>query len=343
MKGGAGQRIESLSGDIDRLLLASFLACGAEFLSGGDLSASVNVSRTTVWKRIEALREHGFVFESVPSRGYRLISIPDFLHPAAVAAGMSTRRLGGMMVTFTETGSTNAVASRLGEEGAAEGTIVLAESQVQGKGRLGRIWISPAGANLYCSVLLRPPILPSNAPQLTFVSAVAVVRAIKCCSALTPVIKWPNDILINGNKVAGLLNEMTAETDRVATVVLGIGVNLNMAREQFPDDLRHPASSLFLESGIRVDRIAFTRNLLEALDELYDCYLAGGYPAIRDEWLSYCGVIGKRVCVSDTSTSERVGVARGIDESGALLLELPDGAVERIFAGDVRLSNASGH
>ena len=343
MKSGAGQRIESLSGDIDRLLLTSFMSRGSEFLSGADLSATVNVSRTTIWKRIEALREHGFVFESVPSRGYRLVSVPDFLHPAAVAAGMSTRRLGGVMLTFTETGSTNAVAARLGEEGAAEGTVVLAESQAQGKGRLGRIWTSPAGANLYCSVLLRPPILPSNAPQLTFLSVVAVVRAIRCCSTLTPVIKWPNDILINGAKVAGLLNEMTAETDRVATVVLGIGVNLNMTREQFPSDLRHPASSLFLESGIRVDRITFTRSLLEALDELYDRYLAGGYPEIRDEWLTNCGVIGKQVCVSDSATSERAGLAKGIDESGALLLELPDGTVERVFAGDVRLLHASRH
>jgi BirA family biotin operon repressor/biotin-[acetyl-CoA-carboxylase] ligase len=343
VKGGAGQRVESLSGDIDRLLLASFLGCSTGFLSGADLSDAVNVSRTTVWKRIETLREYGFVFESVPSRGYRLVDIPDFLHPAAIAAGMSTRRLGRVMVTYPETGSTNAVASRLGEEGAAEGTVVLAESQAQGKGRLGRIWTSPPGVNLYCSVLLRPPIPPSNAPQLTFLSAVAVVRAINNCSVLAPVIKWPNDILINGAKVAGLLNEMTAETDRVSTLVLGIGVNLNMTREQFPDDLRHPASSLLLESGIRVDRIAFTRNLLEALDELYDCYLAGGYPEIRDEWLSYCGVIGKQVFISDTATLERAGVARGIDENGALLLELPDGTVERIYAGDVRLVDASGH
>jgi BirA family biotin operon repressor/biotin-[acetyl-CoA-carboxylase] ligase len=343
VKDGSGQRVESLFGDIDRLLLASFLARGSEFLSGTDLSDTLNVSRTTVWKRIETLREHGFVFESVPSRGYRLVTIPDFLHPAAIAAGMSTKRLGRVMVTYPEAGSTNAVASRLGEEGAAEGAVVLAESQVQGKGRLGRIWTSPPGVNLYCSVLLRPPIPPSNAPQLTFLSAVAVVRAIKNCSALAPVIKWPNDILVNGNKVAGLLNEMTAETDRVAIVLLGIGVNLNMTREQFPDDLRHPASSLFLESGTKVDRIAFTQNLLEALDELYDRYLAGGYPEIRDEWLSFCGVIGKHVAVSDTATPERAGVATGIDESGALLLELSDGTVERIYAGDVRLVDASGH
>jgi len=337
VKGGTGQRIESHSGDIDRLLLAAFLAHSSDFLSGEELSTALHVSRTTVWKRIGLLKEHGFTFESAPSRGYRLVGSPDFLHPAAVAAGMSTRRLGGAIVTLAETGSTNAVAARLGEEGAAEGMVVLAESQLKGKGRLGRTWTSPHGVNLYCSVLLRPRIPPSSAPQLTLLSAVAVARAIINCTRLTPVIKWPNDILVNGNKVAGLLNEMTAETDRVATVVLGIGVNLNMLRDQFPEELRHPASSLLLEGGAQVDRVHFTRSLLESLDGLYDRYLSGGYPEIREEWISWCGIIDRRVRVSDSATPEREGVARGIDESGALLLQLNDGAIERVLAGDVQL------
>jgi BirA family biotin operon repressor/biotin-[acetyl-CoA-carboxylase] ligase len=241
------------------------------------------------------------------------------------------------MVTFTETGSTNAVAARLGEEGAAEGTVVLAESQSLGKGRLGRVWTSPPGVNLYSSLLLRPPIIPVDAPQLTFLSAVAVARTIRACTLLTPVIKWPNDILVNGNKVAGLLNEMTAETDRVTTVVLGVGINLNMAREQFPAELRHPASSLFLEGGERVDRITFTRSLLEELDGLYDRYLSGGYGAIREEWLSLCGVIERRVRVDDGGAAPREGVALGIDESGALLLRRDDGRVEPVCSGDVTL------
>ena len=337
MKAGAGQRLESLSGDIDRLLLASFLNSGGEFLSGEDLSATAGVSRTTVWKRIESLREHGFLFQSVPSRGYRLLSLPDFLHPAAGAAGMTTKRLGGTLVTYRETGSTNAAIARLGEEGAAEGTVVLAESQFQGKGRMGRVWASPPGVNLYASVLLRPPIIPLDAPQLTFLSVVAVARTISSCTPLTPVIKWPNDILINGRKVAGLLNEMTAETDRVATVVLGFGVNLNMTQEQFPAELRHPAGSLFLESGELIDRIALTRRLLEELDELYGKYLNGGYGAIREEWISLCGVINRRVRIEDGSALSREGVAVGIDENGALLLQRDDGRVESVYTGDVSL------
>ncbi len=335
MKGG--QRIESHAGDRDRLLLASFFESGAQFLSGADLSATTAVSRTTVWKRIEALREHGFVFESIPSRGYRLEKLPDFLHPAAIAAGMTTKRVGAVLHTYTEIGSTNTAIARMGEEGEAEGAVVLAESQFQGKGRMGRVWASPPGVNLYCSVLLRPPISPFDAPQLTFVSAVAVARAISATTSLTPVIKWPNDILVNGRKVAGLLNEMTAETDRVATLVLGFGVNLNMTPEQFPDDLRYPASSLLLEGGKQIDRINFARRLLEELDALYDGYLGGGYPAIREEWLSLCGVINRRVLVSDGGAPSREGVAVGIEENGALLLRRDDGRIEAIYTGDVSL------
>ncbi len=342
MKGGGVQRIESHAGDIDRLLLASFLSCGEEFLSGEDLSAAALVSRTSVWKRIEALRDHGFIFESVPSRGYRLVNLPDFLHPAAIAAGMITERVGGTLVTHREIGSTNTAMARLAEAGAEEGTVLLAESQSQGKGRLGRVWASPGGVNLYCSVLLRPPISPFDAPQLTLLSAVAVARTITACSTLVPVIKWPNDILVNGRKVAGLLNEMTAETDRVATVVLGFGVNLNMASEQFPPELRYPASSLFLEGGGRINRIAFTRRLLEELDTLYGRYLGGGYGAIREEWISLCGVINRRVRVDDGGAPTREGVVVGIEESGALLLRRDDGGVESIYTGDVSLCGQTG-
>lgn len=339
MKGGGVQRIESYPGDIDRLLLSSFAACGSGFLSGEDLCRAANVSRTTVWKRIECLREFGFVFESFPSRGYRLVSLPDALHPAAIASGMMTERLGRVLVSYSETGSTNLVASRLGEEGAPEGMVVLAESQLQGKGRLGRAWSSPPGVNLYASVLLRPPLAPFDAPQLTLLSAVAVARAIRACTSLSPVIKWPNDILINDKKVAGLLNEMTAETDRISFLILGIGVNLNMTGEQFPETVRYPASSLLLEGGKRIDRIAFTRCLLEMLDTLYTRFLSGGFDVVRDEWLSLCSVVNRRVRVSDSGAPPREGFVEGIDAAGALLLKLDSGQVEPVYTGDVSLCN----
>src|SRR6185369_1092234 len=215
-------------------------------------------------------------------------------------------------------------------EGAEEGTTLIADFQSGGKGRLGRIWASPQGVNLYCSVILRPEIKPVAAPQLTFLSAVAVARAIERLTDLKPRIKWPNDILIEGKKVAGLLNEMSAETDKVNFVVLGIGVNINMRAEQFPADLRHPATSLFLEAGKTISRTVFTRALLEELDDLYREFIREGYAPVRKAWLEKSRLEGAFVTVTDNGLS-RSGRVRGIDEYGALILE--NG--EQILSGDV--------
>ncbi|HEY4743575.1 MAG TPA: biotin--[acetyl-CoA-carboxylase] ligase, partial [Desulfuromonadaceae bacterium] len=209
------------------------------FVSGGQLSRDLNVSRTAVWKHISGLREAGYVIEAVPSRGYRLVSAPDNLDSAEIEARLSTVLVGRRLICLKETGSTNSDAFRQAEEGAPEGTVVMADAQSGGKGRRGRVWSSPGGVNLYCSVVLRPTVMPHEAPQLTFLSAVAVARTIERVTGLSPEIKWPNDVLMGGRKVAGLLNEMSAETDAINFVVLGVGVNLNMTLAQFPYDLRH--------------------------------------------------------------------------------------------------------
>jgi BirA family biotin operon repressor/biotin-[acetyl-CoA-carboxylase] ligase len=256
--------------------------------------------------------------------------------PAEISAGLNSARIGRRLVCYRETGSTNDDAFKLAEEGAEEGTVVVAEAQRRGKGRLGRRWESPAGLNLYCSVILRPPILPVRAAQLTFLSVVATARAIEAVTSLSPSIKWPNDLLLGGKKVAGLLNEMSAETEKVNFIVLGIGVNINMDRDQFPDDLRHPATSLFLEAGKPVRRLDLARALLEALDALYDSYLRKGYGPVREEWLARCAFLGRRISVS-FQDNEMQGTAEGIDEEGALLVRAPDGRLERVLAGDVTI------
>jgi len=307
------------------------------FVSGGDLSRSLRVSRTAVWKHISALRGAGYVIEALPSKGYRLVSSPDLLNMEEIAAQLNTAVIGGRLVCLGETGSTNADAFRLAEEGAAEGTVVLADAQSGGKGRLGRIWSSPPGVNLYCSVILRPSVKPYEAPQLTFLSAVAVARAIELVTGLKPEIKWPNDLLIGGRKVAGLLNEMSAETDRINFVILGVGVNLNMTAGQFPPDLRHPATSLLLETGRQVGRARFSSILLSELDRLYAGFLALGFGQAREEWQERCNAHGREVIVSDAGQEVVRGMFDGIDGDGALLLRCPDGRVERILSGDVRV------
>ena len=307
------------------------------FVSGEQLSRELGVSRTAVWKHISALRAAGYQVEALPSRGYRLISSPDALSAEEISVQLKTKIIGRHLVTLALTSSTNAEAFRLAEEGAAEGTVVTADEQSKGKGRLGRTWSSPPGANLYCSAILRPQIKPFEAPQLTFLSAVAVARAIKQVSDLKPEIKWPNDVLIGGKKVAGLLNEMSAETDGINFVILGIGVNLNMTADQFPDDLRHPATSLYLEGGAKVGRARFTALLLNELDRLYTGFLDCGFAQVRREWQELCNATGREVVVSNLGCADIRGRFAGIDSDGALLAQRPDGTIERILSGDVRV------
>jgi len=308
------------------------------FVSGAELSRMMDISRSAVWKQITSLRNLGYEISAEPSKGYRLEAAPDALIPAEIRQGLATRVIGSKLVCLRETASTNTVAFRMAEEGSPEGTAVIADCQTGGKGRLGRTWASPPGVNLYCSVILRPPIQPMAAPQLTFLSVVALARAIERLTPLSPRIKWPNDILIDGKKVAGLLNEMSAETDKVNFVVLGIGVNLNMTSDQFPADLRHPATSLFIESGTRVRRTDFARCLFQELDEVYGQFLREGYGPVRQEWLQRSRLAGEPVTVTESGRVTR-GRVVGIDEYGALLLEGEDGATLQVLAGDVRLVN----
>ncbi|MCM0083201.1 biotin--[acetyl-CoA-carboxylase] ligase [Geomonas sp. Red32] len=321
--------------EVDARILALFRA-GDGFVSGESLSRLLGVSRTAVWKHIKGLRAAGYEIAAVPAKGYRLVAAPSTLNKFEIAEGLETARIGRPLLCLKETESTNTVAFKMAEEGASEGTVVIAEGQTAGKGRLGRVWLSPPGVNLYCSVILRPPITPVAACQLTFLSAVAVARTIEKCTELTPQIKWPNDVLIAGKKVAGLLNEMNAETEKVNFVVLGIGVNVNVRVSQLGGTLRHPATSLLEEGGVEVDRLKFAKTLLAELDYLYGRFLAEGDAPIRAEWLERAPVRGHKVSVS---TGDRffTGIARGIDSYGGLLVELPGGRVETVMSGDVAL------
>lgn len=305
------------------------------YLSGEELSAALGVTRSAVWKQIRALRGAGYRIEAVPSRGYRLQAAPDRLLAAEIGAGLATRLVGREIVACEQIDSTNLRAWQLGEAGAGAGTVVVADAQSAGKGRLGRSWASPPGVNLYLSLLLRPLLEPRDAPQLTFLSSVAVAAAIERCCGLTPNVKWPNDVLLRGRKVAGLLNEMSAETESIHFVVLGIGVNLNMSADQFPPDLRYPATSLAIELGRPVARAGFCRILLEELDRFYSLYECRGFAAIREAWLGYFHLHGRRVTVENLQRCQE-GTVAGLDRDGALLLQLDDGTVERIVAGDLR-------
>ena len=316
-------------------ILSLFRQTPDGFVSGERISDELGVSRTAVWKHIRNLRQAGYQIEAIPSRGYQLQQSPDVLMPEAIQSGLACQLVGSRIILLDEADSTNLQACRLGDEGADDGLVVIADRQSSGKGRMGRRWESPGGVNLYASILLRPPVLPFEAPKLTFLSAVAVCRAIKNCTGLQPTVKWPNDILLNGAKVAGLLNEMSSETDQVHYVVLGIGVNLNMRAEQFPDDLRYPATSLAIATDKAVSRLAFTRSLLQELDGLYQTYLEQGSVPIFAAWTELCDLTGKRVQV-DCNNLLIEGTMVGLGDDGALLVRTSAGKIESIYAGDVR-------
>lgn len=316
-------------------LIAIFQEKPGKLVSGEELSNQLGVSRTSIWKHLSKLREMGYQVEAIPSQGYRLIGAPDLLLPESISNGLSTTLIGKEIKHFSTLESTNLTASQLGEQGAAEGLVCIAEEQTSGKGRLGRYWISPTGINLYMSILLRPQLPPYDAPKLTFLSVVALAETFKEVCNLKVEAKWPNDLLCNGKKIAGLLNEMSAEADRLNQVIMGIGVNLNMTAEQFPTHLRTPPTSAMLETGVKIDRIAFTRTLLERLDSWYQTFLQEGFTPVRSAWESISNTIGRKVAI-DSGDQHLVGRVTGLDNMGALLVQIGD-SVQTIYAGDVTL------
>jgi len=228
------------------------------------------------------------------------------------------------------------VVEKLARDGVPEGVVVFAESQTKGRGRLGRKWISPARKGLWLSILLRPKLRPQEATQLTVASATALRRAIQAETGLQPEIKWPNDILIGGRKVAGILTELSAEPDRVKHVILGIGVDVNLDTAELPPELCKIATSLKIEAGESVPRPELAVAILRALDEDYARIAAGRFAALADEWESHCATIGRNVTVHIGDRKAR-GRAESLDDDGSLLLRTEHGRLERIIGGDVAL------
>ena len=312
--------------------IVAWLRASTAPLSGEELARRLGCSRAAVWKQIGALRRLGYRIEARHAHGYALAGAPDRLGPAELEPHLAGRWRD--IRWLAETDSTQRVARELARAGAAEGTVVIAEAQTAGRGRLGRTWHSPRGVNLYCSIVLRPPLPPAAVPQVALVAGVAVAAALAEMPGLAPRVKWPNDVLIDGRKVAGILTEMEAEVERVHHVILGIGVNLNAPRAAFPPELRERATSLFLATGRRVDRAAVTGRLLAALEARYGRFLEGGFEAVRAEWESYSCLTGTDVRVA-SAEGEMAGRVLGLDTDGALMLARPDGTSTRIVAGEV--------
>lgn len=317
--------------------ILSALRANPDGVSGAQLAGQLDISRAAIWARIEELRQVGFDIEAGPHFGYRLVGEPDALLADDLLARLGkVKAIGRDIRVFEQTTSTNDVIEKLARDGVKEGVVVFAESQTKGRGRLGRKWMSPTRKGLWFSVLLRPNLRPQETTQLTVISATALRRAIKTVAGLSVEIKWPNDLLLGGKKVAGILTEMSAEVDRVRHVILGIGVDVNQDANEFAGELRPLATSLKIAAGEEISRAELATEILRELDADYARVCAGKFPEVADEWEAACVTIGRNVTVH-TGERKFSGRAESLDDDGALLVRTEHGHLERIIGGDVML------
>ncbi len=300
-----------------------------DFVSGEELSELLDVSRTMVWKHVTSLRDCGYMIESITGKGYRLTGMPDLLLPSEIKRDLKTDFIGQQIHYFDELDSTSVKAREIAVD-SPDGTVVIAEKQVGGRGRMGKKWHSPPGG-IYLSIILKPEIPPDHAHRLTLVSGVAATEVLKELGVAAE-IKWPNDILINEKKVCGTLTEIDAEMDAVNYVIVGIGIDANIELEMLPSIAMLQATSLLEETGGVVDRVAITQRFLERFEQYYATFMDVGFSQILKHWREYSSTIGRRVKIV-TKFRTIVGEAVGIDHDGALIVELDDGSVEKEITG----------
>jgi BirA family transcriptional regulator, biotin operon repressor / biotin---[acetyl-CoA-carboxylase] ligase len=316
-------------------LMELFEQADGAFLSGEQLSGVLGISRTAIWKQIERLKQQGYVFEAVPRKGYRLLSAPEKFPVAAFLAALRTERFGRQLKYTEEVESTQLVIQQLVQAGAEEGALALAELQTAGRGRLGRVWHSPKGKGLWFSILLKPDWLNlANTPQLTLLTAVAVCRAIRSATSLEVGIKWPNDLLIDGKKIGGILLEASVENGSLRHVIAGIGIGVNLAAEDYPPELLEKATSLSLAAGKKIDRSALLAQILAELEQLYRLYQAEGFAPVKLLWEALTVSLGRRI-VCTTPQGQIEGLAECIDDQGALTLRMDDGSIRTVYSGDI--------
>lgn len=312
----------SIRNEIVRL----FIENPTGYLSGEEISRRVGCSRAAIWKHIEELRKQGYEIEAKPRHGYRLKYRPDRIAPEEIHPHLETEQFGRQIRYVDSTPSTQNIAHQWAKEGAPEGAVVIAEEQVQGRGRMGKAWHSPPRTGIWMSLILRPPILLAEASQLTLLASVGIQEAISKETGLSAKIKWPNDILVQGKKVCGILTEIRGEHDQVHYVIVGIGMNVNTEAKDFPEELKNVGTSLAIETGRKVHRAFLVATILKELEQTYFHYLQEGFSPIRRKWEQIAGMLG-HVVTARSMQSTITGLAEHINEQGALLIRTSSGIV----------------
>lgn len=306
-----------------------------EFLSAEKLAQDLKINPKGLKPAKKELEKWGYKIEVDRQKGYKLAHIPDLLLPVEIKHDLKSKILGREIHSYKDVKSTNDLAFDLAEADAPEGTLVVAEKQSKGKGRLGRSWFSPPKLGIWMSLILRPPLLPSQAPGLSIAASLAMVLTTKELAGLSAFIKWPNDVIVNQRKFCGILTELSAELDKINFVILGVGINANHTQKDFPKDLRNVATSLRIEKGEQIPRVAFLKRFLEKFEKIYLQYKKTGLLTFREECLRHSYLLGKKIKIL-VGSEVLEGKAENLDDSGALILRTKEG-LKTITAGDVSL------
>lgn len=315
-------------------ILDYFRKADGNFVSGQQISKDLHVSRTAIWKHINVLKERGYIFESSTRKGYRLIYAPNLLTPLEIDSALHTETFGRHVVYLESTQSTNEEAKKIAREGAEEGTIVVAEEQITGHGRLARGFYSPFAKGIWFSLILRPKFFPMEASKCTLLAAVGVCRGIRRMGLADAGIKWPNDILVHGKKLVGILTLMSASMEKIDYIIMGIGINTGIKKNEFPEDFREGATS-FLNEGINVSRKDLLAAILGELEKEYSIAQDEGFDKVLDDWRALSVTLGQEVHVIFGDDSY-TGKAVDIDRDGCLLVNTGS-EVKRVIAGDVSI------
>lgn len=303
------------------------------YVSGEEISHVLGISRAAVWKHIRNLKNEGYKIESVTNKGYKLGGIPDKLDIDKIHEMLKTKVIGQRIEYVNSTDSTNNECKRL--EDKTDGTLVIADAQTAGKGRLGRVWESPHGSGIWMSILLKPDVSLESVSQITLVTGMAVCRAV----GIDAMIKWPNDVVIDGKKICGILTEMSAEIERINYVICGIGINVNTP--SFPEELQDKATSLFVETAKKHEREKIAADVLNEFEKLYNVFTEKGFSFLADEYRKMCVTLNKDVRVIYRN-NELTGKAVDIDDSGNLIVETENGQIT-VHSGEVSVRGIYGY
>lgn len=313
-----------------------------EYISGEEISRRLGISRTAVWKYINRLRQEGYNIESQTNSGYKLVQSPDILSSFEIQPLLKTRFIGCEILYFDSIDSTNTYAKKIGEENMKEGTVIIADEQTSGRGRLGRQWMSPKGKGIWMTILLKPNIAPSEASKITLAAAYALCTALDKCG-LDVRIKWPNDIVVNGKKLCGILTEMSADMDIIKYIAVGIGLNANFDAHDFDSSIAAEATSIKIETGKYISRKIVASYILNEFERVYDIFIKeGSIKSFLEEYKRRSAVIGKEIRVIYRKEELR-GKAVDVTEEGHLVIRLEDGSTREIISGEVSIRSINGY